>query len=259
MTVKKPLRTFLISVTLAPILLSCQQNARLTVQRQISGPYVNNYLVYDSASREAALIDIGGPIDSLLATIDQNDLKIKYVLFTHGHIDHVLGWAALRDRFPEAKMAIHRLDYDDLQTQLDWILRNLPPEEIAEWKSDPDVEKMFHFDAAAFGKPDIFLEDIQIIKLGGAQIRAIHAPGHSRGSICFHIGNFLFSGDVLMYRDVGRPDFQNSSKEDLMRSVRRLYSLFPDSTVVYPGHGRRTDIGSEKIKNPKVSLNESTL
>ncbi len=256
---KKPLRTFLISVTLAPILLSCQQNARLTVQRQISGPYVNSYLVYDSASREAILIDIGGPIDTLLATIDQNSLKIKYVLFTHGHIDHVMGWPALRDRFPEAKVGIHRLDYDDMQTQLDWILQNLPPEEIAEWKSDPEVEKMFHFDAVDFGKPDIFLEDNQIIKLGGAEIRAIHAPGHSRGSNCFHIGNLLFSGDVLMHRDVGRPDFQNSSKEDLVRSVRRLYSLLPDSTIVYPGHGRPTDIGSEKKNNPKVNLTESNL
>jgi len=257
--VKKPLRTFLISVTLAPILLSCQQNARLTVQRQISGPYVNNYLVYDSASREAALIDIGGPIDSLLATIDQNDLKIKYVLFTHGHIDHVLGWAALRDRFPEAKVAMHRLDYEDLQTQLDWILQNLPPEEIAEWKSDPEVEKIFHFDAAAFGQPDFFLEDNKIISLGGVRIQAIHAPGHSRGSICFQVGNYLFTGDVLMRRDVGRADFQNSSREDLVRSVRRLYSLFPDSTIVCPGHGRPTDIGSEKINNPKVSLSENNL
>jgi len=256
---KKVLITSLISLAFALLLLSCQQNARLVVQRETSGPYVNSYLVYDSAFREAALIDIGGPIDSLLATIDQNKLKIKYVLFTHGHIDHVLGWPALRDHFPEAKVAIHKLDYDDMQTQLDWILGNLTPEEIAEWKSDPEVEKMFHFDAAAFGKPDIFLADNQIIKLGGAKIRAIHAPGHSQGSICFQMGNYLFSGDVLMRRDVGRADFQNSSKEDLMRSVRRLYSLFPDSTIVYPGHGRRTDIGSEKIKNPKVSLDASHL
>ncbi|HEX7344102.1 MAG TPA: MBL fold metallo-hydrolase [bacterium] len=256
---KKALVSILISLTLSLLHISCQQRAHLIVQRQISGPYVNSYLIHDPASREAALIDIGGPIDSLLATIDQNKLKIKYVLFTHGHIDHVLGWPALRDRFPETKVGIHRLDYDDMQTQLDWILRNLPPEEIAEWKSDPEVEKMFHFDAAHFGNPDIFLEDNQIIKLGGAEIRAIHAPGHSRGSICFHTGNDLFSGDVLMYRDVGRADFQNSSKEDLVRSVRRLYSLLPDSTVVHPGHGRRTDIGSEKAENPKVNLDACSL
>ena len=202
---------------------------------------------------------MGGPIDSLMATINQNKLKIKYILFTHGHIDHVLGWPALRDRFPEAKVAIHRLDYEDLQTQLDWILHNLTPEEIEEWKSDPEVEKMFHFDAAEFGKPDIFLEDNQSITLGDSEIQVIPAPGHSRGSTCFHLGNYLFSGDVLMYRDVGRADFQNSSKEDLVRSVRRLYSLFPDSTVVYPGHGQPTDIGSEKIHNPKVNLTESAL
>ncbi|MBN1996473.1 MBL fold metallo-hydrolase [candidate division KSB1 bacterium] len=70
--------------------------------------------------------------------------------------------------------------------------------------------------------------------------------------MCYYIDNNLFSGDVLFYRSVGRTDIQNSSREDQIQSVKRLYKLFPDSTKIYPGHGRLTDIGSEKKENKKI-------
>lgn len=232
----------------------CQLHAAdYVVKEQMSGPYVNSYLLYDPDSKTAAIFDVGGPIDSLLTVISDNGLKLKYIFLTHGHIDHVMGLPALKVRFPKAKVGISRVDYEDLLVQRDWILKNLSPEEIAEWKADPAVLKMFDFDAATFGKPDFYVKGGQTYKLGKLKIRTMLTPGHSRGSICYRVENVIFSGDLLMRRDVGREDFQNGDKTALVRSVRLLYSTLPDSTIVYPGHGPQTDIGSEKRENPKVS------
>ena len=79
-------------------------------------------------------------------------------------------------------------------------------------------------------------------------------PGHSPGGTCYYTGNILFSGDVLFYRTCGRTDTQYGSREDQIKSLRKLYELFPDSTRVYPGHGQLTDIGSEKKENSRVTV-----
>jgi glyoxylase-like metal-dependent hydrolase (beta-lactamase superfamily II) len=86
------------------------------------------------------------------------------------------------------------------------------------------------------------------------EIRAIHCPGHSPGGVFYYTGNSLFSGDVLFYRTVGRTDTQNGSREDQIKSVRKIYELFPDETKVYPGHGQFTDIGSEKKENKYITV-----
>ncbi|TSA32006.1 MAG: MBL fold metallo-hydrolase [Porphyromonadaceae bacterium] len=87
----------------------------------------------------------------------------------------------------------------------------------------------------------------------------VHTPGHSPGGICYYTENILFSGDVLFYRTVGRTDTQNGSKEAQIKSVRKLYEIFPDSTIVYPGHGQFTDIGSEKKENRKITLDIESM
>ena len=81
-----------------------------------------------------------------------------------------------------------------------------------------------------------------------------NTPGHSPGCVCYYAGNVLFSGDMLFYRSVGNLDFLTSNTEDFIKSVRELYKLFPDSTLVYPGHNQLTDIGSEKKGNQRISL-----
>jgi len=91
------------------------------------------------------------------------------------------------------------------------------------------------------------------------KIKTILSPGHSRGSICYHVGNVLFSGDVLFYREVGRTDLLGGSGEEIVKSVRMLYTLLPDETKVYPGHGQFTEICYEKIENEEVTINEVNL
>ena len=245
----------LLTFTLTILLFQCSQSEKLIIKRQVTGPVDTNcYLIYGSKTKDAALIDVAGPIDTLLIHIRDNDLNVKYIFFSHGHFDHVMGLPMIRDQFPDARVCIHKDDYSDMLVQLDWVLKNMGDEFIESLRNDPKLSKLLEFDAKTFEYPDIFIQDNQVFNLGYNKITAFHSPGHSRGSVCYHIGNSLFSGDVLFYRTVGRTDVQNSSRSDQIVSVRRLYSVLPDETQVYPGHGRYTDIGSEKKENKRITV-----
>jgi len=225
----------------------------LVVHTQMTGLETNCYLLYDPASREAAIVDIGGPIDDLLAVLRDEDLKLKYFLLTHGHSDHLIGLPAIRDGYPDAQLCMHADAFADLQTERAWAEANLGEEVLAQWMEHPELRKVVEFDVSTLREPDIFLQEGQVLYLGDHTIRAMHCPGHARGSICYSAGSLLFSGDVLFKGSVGRVDVQNSSREDQIDSVRRLYRELPDATVVYPGHGESTTIGAERIGNERVS------
>ncbi len=226
----------------------------LVVLHQVTGPVKTNcFLIYDDKTKEAALIDVGGPIDSLEDHIRENDLKLKYIFATHTHMDHVEGVPQIKERCPGALLGYNKEDYEDFLTFVDWIEENFPDMAV-EMKEIPEYRKWFEYDMSIFKKPDIYLEDGQTYKLGNLEIRTFLSPGHSRGSICFYVGDVLFSGDVLFHRQVGRTDLKGGSKENIVSSVRRLYAELPDTTKVYPGHGEFTDIGSEKHENEEVTI-----
>jgi len=234
-------------------LLGCADSGGLRVAREVTGPGDTNcYLIYDTQSREAALIDVGGEVYSLLALIEAHELHLKYIFATHSHMDHMEGTPAIRDRFPGAPFCCNGGDYEDFLVSREWALEHMDPAEISAMRQHPGYSKWFDYDMTIFKEPDILLEDGQIYSLGDVEIRTIHSPGHSRGSMCFRVGNALFSGDVLFCRSVGHTGSMNGSMEQLTASVRRLYDELPDETVVYPGHGEFTDIGSEKTGNEVI-------
>jgi glyoxylase-like metal-dependent hydrolase (beta-lactamase superfamily II) len=247
-------------VLFVALILSCSNiEPELKIMRQVTGAIETNcYLIYDAKTREAALIDVGDVIDTLVDYIEQHELDVKYILCTHGHMDHVYNVPAIREKFPDVKTVIHKLDYDDLWTQGEWVLANMDAETLEWMKSNPDINKFFEFDPATFGEPDILIEDGQEIPLGNFTIKTLHSPGHSPGSVCYLVDGKLFSGDVLFYRSVGRTDGQNSSREDQIKSVQRLYEILPDSTLVCPGHRQFTDIGSEKSENKRIKSDTVT-
>jgi hydroxyacylglutathione hydrolase len=235
--------------------IGCTTVEDFTVLYQVSGPgETNSYLIYGVKSKEAALIDPGGQIDTLITFIKDNALDIKYIFVTHGHVDHIFGIQDVKKQFPKAKLCMHKDDYRDIFTALKWATDNYGMEWIETVRSNPETRKLLDFDMNSIGVPNIFVEDNQTFKLGFLEIKTIHTPGHSPGGICYYTGNILFSGDVLFYRTVGRTDTQNGSREDQIKSVRKLYQLFPDSTIVYPGHGQFTDIGSEKKENTRITV-----
>jgi len=251
---------FSTGIGLLLLITACTPSDKFVVLHQATGPIQTNcYLLYDEASKEAALFDVGGPIDSLLTYIEENDLTLKYVFATHCHMDHIEGIPVVKEQFPDASVCFNREEYEDLQVFREWFEENMPPEELAEMKQVPGIAKWFSMDLAAIGEPEIWLEDNQTYWLGRLKIKTILSPGHSRGSMCFVVGDVLFSGDVLFYRRVGTTDLLGGSSEAQVRSVRRLYERLPDQTKVYPGHGQFTDIGSEKSENRDVTTDTSHL
>jgi glyoxylase-like metal-dependent hydrolase (beta-lactamase superfamily II) len=233
-------------------MVSCK-SSDLVVVSQVTGAETNCYLIFDSDSCVAALIDVGGPVNELLATLRTERLRLKYVLLTHGHIDHLLGVQEIRDCFPEAVLCMHGDDFSDLQTVGRWAAENVSEDIRAGMMADSELRKIVEFDVASFPKPDRFLEEGDMLELGAHGIRVIHSPGHSRGGLCYSVGDVLFSGDVLFRRSVGRVDLQTGSRDDQIASVRRLYRELPDCTVVYPGHGEPTTIGEERVGNSLIS------
>jgi hydroxyacylglutathione hydrolase len=241
--------------------ITCSDQHEFKVLHQLTGVGETNcYLLYDVQSKDAALIDVGGPIDTLIAAIDKNHLKLKYLFITHAHPDHIQGMPAVMKLFPDAKVSISREEYEDMRRLYSQWESTLDSEMVAEVKNNPEMLAMMNFDYNLIGEPDIFLEDNQSYKLGGLTIKTLLSPGHSRGSICFYLDKTLFSGDVLFYRTVGRTDLAESGgKEEMVKSVRRLYALFPDETIVYPGHDQFTDIGSEKRENKKITVDKVNM
>ena len=194
------------------------------------------YLIGDEETGEGLFIDPADETDSLLAEAESKGLtKIKYIVNTHAHIDHVMGNLDMKER-TGAKIVIHEGD-----TEL--LLR-----------TPADLLQMFH--AKPSPPPDIRVKSEDKIQIGSIILRVIHTPGHSPGGMCLHTNDRVFTGDTLFVGSVGRTDLPGCSWPILEASVRdRLYTL-PGDTVVYPGHNYgptpTSTIEHERRHNPFV-------
>lgn len=179
------------------------------------------YLVADSQSQQAALIDpVKETMDRDLSFIKELGLKLKYIIETHVHADHITSAGPIRSKVGG-----------------EIVLGAATKLETA----------------------DHLLADGEELMLGNTYIRAIATPGHTNGCTCFLIGPYVFTGDTLLIRGCGRTDFQEGDSSKLFYSVReKLFSL-PDETLVCPGHdykGRMmSSIAEEKQWNPRLNLN----
>jgi hydroxyacylglutathione hydrolase len=232
-------------------------SGEIIVRQEVAGPIETNcYLIYDSISKEAAIIDAVGPVNSLIEVIEKNGLNLKYIFATHSHMDHIFGIPDLKKRFPEALLGINKNEWEGLFEFKAWtesVKDNKAFEEEREaMKQNPEIAAWFAYDLSAFPLPDIWLEDNQAYTLGESKITALLTPGHSAGGTSFLVGDMLFSGDLLFYRTAGRTDGLGGSKSELIKSIQRIYKMLPDNTKVYPGHGKSTDIGFEKKENTRV-------
>lgn len=189
-------------------------------------------------TKEALVVDPGGEPERILEVIHHYNLTVRAAVHTHAHLDHI---AATRDIKEATGCAIHlhpsdRFLYDGFAEQaaiLRWQVRDVLPID----------EELHHDGQVAFGQ--------RVAKV-------LHTPGHTPGSVCFHLldsrESWLLSGDTLFHRGVGRTDLPGGNSLQILRSIRqRLFSLPPD-TMVVPGHGPKTTIGEEMSKNPFVSV-----
>ncbi|MBI5789201.1 MAG: MBL fold metallo-hydrolase [Candidatus Schekmanbacteria bacterium] len=201
------------------------------MKRLITGPLqVNTYILICEKSGLGAIIDPGGSEREILQLIQQKQAKLKYIINTHGHPDHILGNNYLKTQ-TNAQILIHREDAFMLE--------------------DTASELLSYFQESYVPVPaDKLLQDGEDIHLGEISLKVLHTPGHTPGGICLLTASRLFSGDTLFAGGIGRTDFPGGSYQTLIASIEsKLFTLEPDLQVL-PGHGPSSTIGTEKSGNP---------
>lgn len=196
----------------------------------------NTYVLHDSESAEAVIIDPGCYTKEEQKELDDyissQNLKVVKLLNTHCHIDHVLGNSWVKDKYKTA-LYIHRED--------EQVLRAV--ESYASVYGFPQYQPT---------QPDHFLKEGEVVTFGNASLEVLFVPGHAPGHIAFYSKeqDFCINGDCLFQSSIGRTDLPGGDFDTLINSIRtRLFTL-PDQTVIYCGHGPETSIGHEKKFNP---------
>ncbi len=209
----------------------------LQFEQFVFNPFAENtYVVYDEESKACVIIDPGcssaGEENELFGFIDSHRLKPILAINTHGHIDHIIGNAAVKKRYG-IEVAAHPNVKSDF-------LRSHRQAQMFGMQFDSDCEL-----------PDSDLEDGETIKVGESTLEVISTPGHAIGSISLYaeIEGWVFTGDALFCRSIGRTDLPGGNYEQLRTSIiERLFHL-PDDTEVYSGHGESTTIFDERRYN----------
>lgn len=203
----------------------------MLVRTRAVGPFVMNcHLVVCERTREAVVIDPGDEPEVIEKMIERDGAKVKLLVGTHGHMDHVSAAEPLRRRLG-VPFLLHRAD-------LPWV------------EMLPRQAMMFGVDVPEVPHVDAFLEDEQTIEVGDLRLEVRHTPGHTEGGVIFVGEGAAFVGDCVFLGSIGRTDLPGGNYETLIRSIRKRILDLPDETVLHCGHGPKTTVGNERRSNP---------
>ncbi|MDR1401073.1 MAG: MBL fold metallo-hydrolase [Endomicrobium sp.] len=201
----------------------------IKIKRIVSGVLAENcYVIYDSESLRAVVIDPGEDGEKVIFELAKDKLKPEMIVNTHGHYDHVLSDDQIRAEF-KIPLAIHKYELGTSTNSF---------KSASELFTFPGTIKM----------PEITLEDNQEVELTFTTFKVIHTPGHTKGSICLLFYDFLITGDTLFAGTIGRTDLIGGNYEEILNSLSKIKKLNP-SLVIYPGHGSKTILANELRHN----------
>lgn len=212
----------------------------MKVKKVVVGIFeVNCYILWDEKDKEAIVVDPGEEGERIIEVIRKDSLKIRSIVNTHTHIDHIGANDFLREK-TEAPLLAHSADV--------FLLHN----------AELNLSTLTGKDRS-FGLPDRVLEEGDEIRVGGFSLRILHTAGHTPGSICLYGDNKLFSGDTLFAGGIGRTDLAGGNLRELQKSIKDKILTLPDEVVVYPGHGPSTTVGKERKCNLFISQSDDVL
>lgn len=184
----------------------------------------NTYLLYDTETLEAFIIDPGDEESKLVQSIDKKSLKLAGIILTHYHHDHIGVAEELRKRY-QCPIYAHKKEFEGL--------------------SRPDYNRSIGARKNSISIiPDKALSDGDEISIGKITLLVIHTPGHTPGGICLGLKNskIVFTGDTIFEDDLGRTDLEGGCEDQLKRSIANKVSKWPEDTIIYPGHGASATI-----------------
>ncbi|MCS7053932.1 MAG: MBL fold metallo-hydrolase [Ignavibacterium sp.] len=209
----------------------------LEIKKFIFNPFSENtYVLWEKESLECMIIDPGCSDEDeeyeLFDFIESNNLKPKYLINTHCHIDHILGVNSVLNKFKIKYFA--------------------PEKDLPLLEHAISQAEMFGLRIDEIRKPDEYLSEELILKIGNEKIRCLYTPGHTPGEYCLYSDSnkICITGDVLFQQSIGRTDLWGGNFEQLLKSIENKLLTLPDEVVIYPGHGDVSTIGEEKKFNP---------
>lgn len=209
----------------------------LKLESLVFNPFAENtYVVYDNDTQECVIIDPGcdtvGAENQLFGFIDSHRLKPILAINTHGHLDHIIGNPAVKQKYGIPVAAHPNVKADFQRSKQQSQLFGIP------FKGECEL-------------PDRWLNDGEVIKVGNSTLEVISTPGHAEGSISLYaqMEGWVFTGDALFCRSIGRTDFAGGNYETLRTSIKERLFRLPDDTEVFSGHGETTTIFDEQRYN----------